>query len=181
MFVSIIASAAAALLLKSFAGPALAIVARTPHPHPTRTRILAHLRRLPGDHLRSIARSVQVSLGEARYHLHVLHRSGAVQEEKTSHRSRYYPLDSAQQAEWNLLYRRHWEHREVRTRVLSAVRAEGSLRPAEVARRIGISRQLATYHLDRLIRSGAVAREGSRYRAAEYAAAPDELPGRLRP
>ncbi len=147
----------------SVALPVLLSLVAPPVPHPTRARILEHLRRLPGDHLRSIARSVSVSLGEVRYHLHVLHRSGAVRQEKVRHRARYYPADPGTQAERNILYQKHWEHRDLRARVLQVVRTQGAIRPSEVAQAAGISRQLASYHLVRLAESGHVAREGRRY------------------
>ena len=151
-------------LLSSVALPAVLSLVAPPTPHPTRTRILEHLRLLPGDHLRSIARSLSVSLGEARYHLHVLHRSGAVHEEKVRHRARYYSAEPGPQAERNTLFQKHWKHRDLRARVLQAVQVQEAPRPSEVARAAGISRQLASYHLVRLTESGHIAREGRGYR-----------------
>jgi DNA-binding transcriptional ArsR family regulator len=143
---------------------ALVILVAPLTPHPTRTRILEHLRLLPGDHLRSIARTLRVSLGEVRYHLHILHRSGLVHEEKVRHRARYYAADPASLAERNRLYQKHWEQRDVRTRVLHTVQLNGAVRPTQVAKTMGISRQLANYHLGHLTASGQLARENGHYR-----------------
>lgn len=136
-----------------------------PQPHPTRTRILDHLRVLPGDHLRSIARTLHISLGEARHHLHVLHRGGLVHESKVRHRARYYAVEPGAQADRNVLFEKHWEHRDVRSRVFHTVKAQGQVGPSQVARHMGISRQLATYHLGRLAASGQLTREDGQYRA----------------
>ena len=46
--------------------------------HPVRRRIYDHLRRLPGDHFRSVARSLDLAVGTARYHLDALLRDGLV-------------------------------------------------------------------------------------------------------
>lgn len=140
-------------------------------PHPTRERILQHLRMLPGDHLRSIARVLRMGVGEARYHLHILRKHGLVREEKVRHRVRFYPADSKSEADRNLLFRKHWVHRDLRVRVLHAVKVHGSVRPAQVAKTIGISRQLATYHLSHLTEAGEVVRQGPEYR---WPAAPAE-------
>lgn len=135
-----------------------------PPPHPTRTRILEHLRALPGDSLRSVSRAVGESLGEVRYHLHVLGKAGLVRSEKVRFRKRYYPVHTGSEAERNELFQRYWHHRDLRSRVLQTVELEGPVRPAQLARTIGISRQLASYHLDRLAVSGRVARDGAAYR-----------------
>lgn len=143
--------------------------------HPTRERIMQHLRMLPGDHLRSIARVLRLGVSEARYHLHVLGRSGLVREEKVRHRSRFYPADAKSEADRNLLFRKHWVHRDLRVRVLHAVKVHGSVRPAQVAKTIGISRQLATYHLSHLTAAGEVVRQGPEYRWPAASPEPDRL------
>lgn len=142
----------------------MSLLRDAPIPHPTRTRILEHLRLLPGDHLRSIARTLQVSLGEVRYHLHVLHRHRQIREDKVAHRARFYVSASGSQAERNELFQKHWQHRELRSRILRAVQTRGSVRPTQVAKSVGVSRQLATYHLTSLSASGHLARDGPLYR-----------------
>ena len=154
-----------------------AVLAIGPGPHPVRTRILEHLRVLPGDHLRSIARTLSVSLGDARYHLHVLLRNGLVREQKVRHRARYYATDRQTQAERNDLFRRHWEQRDTRVRVLNAVRVHGGAHASQVARAMGISRQLAAYHLDRLASAGYVARREGLYWPAFEDSASRHRPG----
>lgn len=155
--------AAGAVDLRGGVFAPLALIA-APLDHPTRLRILRHLRMLPGDHFRSIVRHLDLSVGETRHHLHVLHRHGLVRELKGGGRSRYYPRDAESDAGRNELYERHWAYRDLRMRVHRRVCDLGTTSAKEVADGLGISRQLAWYHLQRLVASGHLHRDGSRYR-----------------
>src|SRR5256884_8628879 len=84
--------------------------------HPVRRQIYDHLRLLPGDHFRSVARSLRLAVGTARYHLNALVQDGLIYKQEINGRSRYYV--SGGEAEVNRLYARHWEYRDVRPRVL---------------------------------------------------------------
>lgn len=137
-----------------------------PLDHPTRRRIYEHLLRLPGNHFRSIVRSLHMSIGTARHHLDVLVRHGLVREEKVRNRSRYYPYGRDAEPQVNRLYQQHWGYRDLRLRVLFAVqRMDSGAGPSTVGRALGISRQLAAYHLARLEEAGRIRREGGQYRA----------------
>ena len=130
--------------------------------HPVRRRIYEHLVRLPGDHFRSVARSLHIAVGTARYHLDALLREGLVYKEETNGRARYYVTGG--EAAVNRLYAQHWEFRDVRLRIVGALRRLGRAQPATIAKVLGISRQLVSYHLARLEKAGRVRREGSMYR-----------------
>lgn len=134
--------------------------------HPTRIRIYNHLLVLPGDHFRSIVRSLRIGLGEGRHHLNVMLRNGVVREDKANGRCRYYPAGQGFAGDRNSLFAKHWEYRDLRVRVLFAVRTSGASKPSTVAKSLGISRQLAAYHLASLEDLGLVLREGRSYRAA---------------
>src|SRR2546428_7219792 len=113
--------------------------------HPVRRQIYDHLRLLPGDHFRSVARSLRLAVGTARYHLNALVEDGLIYKQEISGRSRYYV--SGGEAELNRLYARHREYRDVRPRALLTLRRMESAQPATIAKVLGISRQLASYHL----------------------------------
>ena len=130
--------------------------------HPIRRRIYDHLVRLPGDHFRSVARSLNLAVGTARYHLDALARDGLVYKQDTNGRARYYITGG--EAEVNRLYARHWEYRDVRLRIYGALRRVEKAQPATIAKVLGISRQLASYHLAVLEKSGRVRRQGVHYR-----------------
>lgn len=134
--------------------------------HPTRVRIYNHLLVLPGDHFRSIVRSLRIGVGEGRHHLNVMLRNGLVREEKTNGRCRYYAEGQGPTADRNELFAKHWGYRDLRLRVLYAVRNLGEAKPSNVAKSLGISRQLAAYHLASLEEVGLVTREGCTYRAS---------------
>ena len=131
--------------------------------HPTRARILAHLEAIPGDHFRSIVRSIRVSVGETRHHLNVLMRRGRVREQRVEGRCRYY-VNGEEITDRNSVFEAYWTLQGCRLRVLSVVRERQVVRPSDVAADLGISRQLADYHLQRLAASGQVRHEGGRYR-----------------
>ncbi len=133
--------------------------------HPTRVRIYNHLLVLPGDHFRSIVRNLSIGIGEGRHHLNVMLRSGLVREDKSNGRCRYYAEGQGPTLERNDLFAKHWDYRDLRLRVLFAVRNLGVAKPSEVARALGISRQLASYHLANLVELGLVTRDGRHYRA----------------
>ena len=124
--------------------------------HPARRRIYEHLLILPGDHFRAIVRTLKLSIGVVRHHLGVLVRSGLVYEERAEGRVRYYPRGGPLASQLTKLYRKHWKYRDLRFRVLLAVRATREAQPATIARVLGISRQLAAYHLSRLAKKGQI-------------------------
>lgn len=133
--------------------------------HPTRRRIYEHLLSLPGDHFRSIVRSLRLGLGTARHHLDVLARRGLVHEETRNGRRRFYPNGAGAEPQRNRLFEKHWEYRDLRLRVLFAVQRLGDARPVTVGAALGISRQLAAYHLSRLHEAGYLRKAGNRYAA----------------
>ncbi len=134
--------------------------------HPTRVRIYNHLLVLPGDHFRSIVRSLRIGVGEGRHHLNVMLRSGLVREDKANGRCRYYAEGQGPMTDRNELFAKHWGFRDLRLRVLFAVRELGQAKPTSVAKALGISRQLAAYHLANLEELGLVVRDGRHYRAS---------------
>ncbi len=132
--------------------------------HPVRSRIYAHLLALPGDHFRGIARALHLDVSTARHHLDALVRKGLVVRTNGNGRCRFYPVGQGSRDERNRLYVDHWRYRDLRLRVLVAVRGAGSAGPTDVARALRISRQLAAYHLGQLEELGLVRRDDGRYR-----------------
>ncbi len=140
-----------------------AVVAVAALDHPTRAKILSHLSAVPGDHFRSIVRSIGVSVGETRHHLNILKRRGHVREERAEGRCRYY-VQGPESVDRNALFEKYWELSDRRARVLGVVRERETVAPSIVATDLGISRQLAGYHLQRLSESGEIRHRGDRYR-----------------
>jgi predicted transcriptional regulator len=134
---------------------------------PTRARIVEHLRLLPGDHFRSIVRTLQLSLGTARHHLAVLGKSGLVFSEKIGGKLRYFAVVKGSASPMNETFKQYWKYRDLRARVWSTVLRETEARPSSVAERLGVSRQVAAYHLSCLTELGLVVRSHGRYRAVD--------------
>jgi predicted transcriptional regulator len=133
--------------------------------HPTRVRIYQHLVHLPGDHFRSIMRSLRLGLGTARHHIDVLVSTGLVRPERHSRHIRYYPRGDGAHSLRNDLFEKHWTYSDLRTRTLFSLRQMKEGTPTSIANALGISRQLAAYHLARLEEMGLVKRVDHRYRA----------------
>jgi len=131
--------------------------------HPTRRRIYERVLLIPGDHYRSITRALNLSEGAARHHLRSLVRSRVLYEERSEGRLRYYPRGTASADRLRQLFQKHWKYRGLRFRVLLAVRTLRGARPATIARFLGISRQLAAYHLSSLAREGKLKDDAGKY------------------
>src|SRR6266498_2755026 len=100
----------------------------------TRRRVYEHLLLLPGDHFRSIVRSLRIGVGTARHHLQVLVRDGLLYERKADGRSRYYVSGDSEQLAKNDLFGKHWglrDHPPARRLPLGAPRREGARLVAE--------------------------------------------------
>lgn len=132
---------------------------------PTRRRIVDHLNLLPGDHFRSIGRSLHLSLGTTRHHLTVLAKQGLVRSERMGSKLRYFVVTKGSPPPMNETFKQYWKYRDLRVRVWSAVVRAREARPSTVAASLGVSRQLVSYHLRRLTELGLVTRSHGRYRA----------------
>jgi predicted transcriptional regulator len=81
-------------------------------------------------------------------------------------RLRYFAVPSGTAVPLNDTFKEYWKYRDLRVRVWSAVHRLSEARPSTVAESLGVSRQLAAYHLNRLTELGLVVRTHGRYRAA---------------
>lgn len=137
----------------------------------TRRRVYEHLLLLPGDHFRSIVRFLRIGVGTAQHHLQVLVRDGLVYERKAEGRSRYYVAGDSEQLAKNDLFGKHWGFRDLRLRIWNALNRTGEGTATKIAVALGITRQLAAYHLGRLEEKGLVSSQDRRYRVTRSSAA----------
>jgi predicted ArsR family transcriptional regulator len=119
-----------------------------------------------GDHFRSIARSLGLSIGTTRHHLAVLSKAGLVRGEYIGPRCRYFALTTGSGSGSNEQGRRYWQTHDLRARVWSAVQTLPNPSPSTVASLLGVSRQLAAYHLGHLAELGIVESIDGQYRAS---------------
>ncbi len=132
---------------------------------PTRRRIVEHLRLLPGDHFRAIVRTLHLSLGTTRHHLTAMIRNGHVRSERIGGKLRYFVIANGSALSMNDTFQQYWKYQDLRMRVWMAVLRLPEARPSTVAGSLGISRQLASYHLRCLAELGLVVRSHGRYHA----------------
>lgn len=118
--------------------------------HPCRRAILDHLSGEPGDHLRSIARDLALPLGSVRFHLGMLEKCGLVRVESRAGKARYFRVGPGSSAQSNDLFSRYWSFRDIRSQVAAAASRLESRDVSRIAASVGISRQLASYHLRHL-------------------------------
>ena len=126
---------------------------------------MEHLRLLPGDHFRSIVRTLHLSLGAARHHLSVLAKTGFIRSERMGSKLRYFALAPGSPPPLNDTFRQYWKYRDLRARVWATVQRSPDARPSTIAAGLGVSRQLVAYHLKRLAELGLVVHGRGRYRA----------------
>lgn len=117
-----------------------------------RAGIFEHVRANPGVRFEEMRRALALPAGVLTFHLRVLERERFVTVEREWTRRRYYPVGGA---------RLPAPARDVATTLASLLAREPGLGAGEVARRLGISRQLARYHLRRLELEGRLVAEGA--------------------
>ncbi len=118
---------------------------------PTRMQILRHLETVPGLHERAIARAVG-NRSTVRYHLRVLERSGAIVSHETDGYRRYFlpnqdPQEPARQTTQQM--------------VVGQIEECPGTNQTEVAKALGLSRQVVSYHVNNLAEAGVLSVEES--------------------
>lgn len=137
--------------------------------HELREALLAEIRGEPGLHLRALVRSVDGSYSTVVYHLRRLETGGLVRSERDGLKRRFHPVgveatDAA--------------HTSTRRQILEAIRAAPGIHQGKVARELGISRQLVSYHVQNLEAGGEIRIDGENGRNQLYVTGPEATGGR---
>jgi predicted transcriptional regulator len=135
--------------------------------HAARERIVTHLRAEPGDHLRGVARALDLTAQNASYHLRQLEACGLASSVRVGPRRCYYATEGGRaardRAEVNgLLAGGH------RAAVLAAVLDAPGIHEAALARRIGVAHGSVSWSVRQLERDGLVARDARGNRACVF-------------
>ncbi|MFA5860618.1 MAG: winged helix-turn-helix transcriptional regulator [Candidatus Thermoplasmatota archaeon] len=123
--------------------------------HEVRAGVYTQVRAQPGARFGELRQALDLSNGVLVFHLRVLEREGYVRVHKEWTRLRYYPSDVLVQT----------TRVSAPQSVTQLVAQEPGITAAAVAKRLGISRQLARYHLKSLERQGQLAGGGAGYHA----------------
>lgn len=119
-----------------------------------RRRIVDHVAEHPGIHLRKVARDLGLALGTTEHHLHLLVRHGLLEVDEAQGQSCYFApgMPPEDRFLWVVL------RQDAQRRVLRLIAADPDLAPADLGRRLGLSKAAVAYHLQRLEAWGFVER-----------------------
>lgn len=120
----------------------------------TRERIVTHVTRVPGIHVRGLTRDLGLAPGQVQYHLRRLQGDGTVVAERVGGRRHFFPPAYGERERLALATLRRETARDVLTRLLRS----GPARPGTVAADLDIARSTLEWHLDRLSEAELVAK-----------------------
>ncbi len=154
----------------------LPVVARRrkdgPEEQETRGMIRGYITGNPGDSYSDIKRNLRLTNGPLLYHLHILERDGIIRSQLRGSRRLFYPREVRLPEDGGGLH-------EIQLRMLRAVQAVPGLAVTDLAGALGVTSQLALYHLRDLAAKGRIRfeRRGFRLRCyPEGEPAPAERP-----
>lgn len=107
-----------------------------------RGQLYGYIRANPGDCYSSIRDNLELSNGVTTYHLDVLEQEGLICSETEGAHRRFYPVGVKVERS-PLLHR-------LQKRILALLTDHAPLSQRDIAEHLGVSRQLAAYHLHRL-------------------------------
>ncbi|HYS70928.1 MAG TPA: winged helix-turn-helix transcriptional regulator, partial [Thermoplasmata archaeon] len=128
----------------------------------TRGMIRGYLVANPGDTFTDIMRNLRLSSGTATWHLRKLELAGVVRSRADGTRRRYYPADVP------LPQENGRELPEIEQRLIQRVAKDPGLSIRLIAEELGISSQLALYHLRKLREKGLLCLERRGWRMSAY-------------
>jgi predicted transcriptional regulator len=119
----------------------------------SRKRIFEFIRSRPGTFLREMERGLNMELGMLSYHLKVLVEAGVVRTEQEGNHVRYFSTDAVHPTDIKAIS--YLKNRPTRA-ILMFVLDKDSIRYAELATLVEISKPTLTYHIKRLVSAGLV-------------------------
>jgi DNA-binding MarR family transcriptional regulator len=131
----------------------------------TRGQIYGYIVVHPGDSYVDIKRNLQLNNGTLTHHLNVLERDGLIRSKNQGTRKRFFAAGARVPEDGGGMH-------EVQQQILRHLEESGGLAVSDVAGVIGISRQLAIYHLRDMNRKGLVRIERRAFRIVAYAESP---------
>jgi len=131
----------------------------------TRKKIYNLIKNSPGLHFRELQRRLDMGYGALQYHLDFLKRYKLVEEEKVGEYSRYFPSDfkSIIEREFMALLRQ----KSVRHILLYLLENPGA-QNKDIATGTKLSASTVSWHIERLIKAGAVKKESGNEGGVHY-------------
>jgi parallel beta-helix repeat protein len=128
---------------------------RHPLENQMRELIYRYIEHNPGENYTTIKKTLGLANGTLIYHLKILKRENMIKDISEGRYKRFYPMEIDELDE-NLIYEYNGPQMltELQWEILKKVRDEPQISKAEMARSLGVSRQLVNYHLNKLVKVG---------------------------
>lgn len=125
----------------------------------TRKMVYDYIQAHPGAHLREIARSLNLAIGDVQYHLYALEKNGYVVSKRRGLYKHFYTNNIFNESQKNII--EALSH-ETSRRILFLLLHKHSISQGEIAKFVKVSASTVTWHMKRLINTGLVSvhREG---------------------
>jgi predicted transcriptional regulator len=125
-----------------------------------RKRIYDHIMNNPGDHFRSIQRSVDLEVGTLSHHINVLEKEQLIISEQDGINRLFYPAGMKGHDDKVRLSR-------VQENILKSIRTTPGRTQSEIAKELGVSRKIIFYHV-RFLRDSGMVNEDQVGRSPRY-------------
>ncbi|MDG6224330.1 MAG: VWA domain-containing protein [Candidatus Thermoplasmatota archaeon] len=126
-----------------------------------RKRIYDHIVNNPGDHFRSIQRAVELEVGTLSHHINVLEKEQLIVSEQDGNNRLFYQAGTRDRDERVRLSR-------IQENILRSIRERPGRTQSEIAKDVGVSRNVVFYHVQFLRDSGMVNEEDLGLRPRYY-------------
>lgn len=130
---------------------------RKKHPLENKMRelIYEYIVLYPGENYTSIKRNLGLANGTLVYHLKILKKENLIRSVSEGRYKRFYPIGSAD-LDKNMLYDHEGAQMltELQKKIIEKIEEKPEISQVEVAKSLGVSRQLINYHITKLVKAG---------------------------
>jgi WD40 repeat protein/DNA-binding CsgD family transcriptional regulator len=128
---------------------------RHPLENKMRELIYEYIELNPGENYSSIKKTLGLANGTLVYHLKILKKEDLVKSVSDGRYKRFYPVESTK-LDQNLVYEHEGPQMltELQRKIIKKVEEEPNISQVDVARSLGVSRQLVNYHMNKLAKAG---------------------------
>lgn len=134
---------------------------RHPLENKMRELIYEYIELYPGENYTAIKKTLGLANGTLVYHLKILKKENLIRAVSEGRYKRFYPIDSGE-----LDRSKIYDHEgmqmltELQRKIIEKIEEEPEISQVEVARSLGVSRQLINYHITKLVKAGVLKLKG---------------------
>ncbi len=144
---------------------------RKKHPLENKMRelIYEYIELYPGENYTAIKKTLGLANGTLVYHLSILKKENLIRAVSEGRYKRFYPIESDELDKTKI-----YEHEgaqmltEIQMKIIEKIGEEPEISQVEVARSLGVSRQLVNYHITKLVKAG-VLKNKRKAKSSSYA------------